>query len=831
MKREIYFCFDFRSWLSVTEKMKKCVTSNNYYETRDLIDKEETAIITSSVANLSFDLFEKYRVFVCDEYVTVELKPGMVFNDGTVIHWKNGKLLDLLLEHSLVDLQDCKIFDVVDKPNRRKDSMIDFDRFVGNVMERLCQKDNEMYRILQDSLFEQGLVYEGSKIKKAVCVEKSRTLSSGDDCETCEPVRKFNTGDWIVSNSGIRNIVKILKVVDNDSFDGTGKCKYVFSGSDVEYEQDYVEQNYHLWSIDDAVAGDVISLSSYLIVFKEKIDDELCKSFFTFDRDSNLSYPFDKSNFNINGCRVCPATEGEKSLLEAKMKNGGYAMSEDKTQLLSIKPHKFEFGDWIVYDTNDGNVSTPRQITGVGIVNGCYLLDVNKKYPFDEVDKMYRKWNYDDIKDGDFLCAYELGKPKTLFVKKDDYKNIGGMSYQFAYSCDDAHGSISGKGFPVIVFPVSDVRPADKEQKETILREIENAGYQWDAAKKRVIPKTESEESTTDKHDEEQHKFSVGDWVVGFGKTLLIVDISKDDDFDGYVYKFDGGFSLATSVLDDFRLWDQNYDIKDGDFLCSDENGNPQYIFIASNSHFDGCGYLYYCRYCIQSGAFETEDGSVCLSDEMSFVHPATPEQRKLLLDNISLNGYKWDDDAKKLSSIKMKTPEESLGISSQEYASIVDECIYGDDWKFKAGDWIVDALNFKKEKVVTVSKDTGYFLSSGSEEWWADKDDVEEYYHLWSIDDLMPFDAVVCVDGDERICLYKRPNDDTTVKCYGFVNISRRNSEFELADKFELFHTKGMHPATDEQERLLNKKMNEAGYVIVTKDGKKKLMNLVDVD
>lgn len=830
MNREIYFCFDFRSWLSVTEKMKKFVTSNNYYETRDLIDKGETAIVTSSVANLSFDLFGRYRVFVCDECVTVELKPGMVFKDGTVIRRKNGKMLDLI-EHSLAELQDCKILDVDDDSNRRKDSMIDFDRFVGNVMERLCQKDNDMYKILQDSLFEQGLAYEGSKITKAGCVEKSPTSTSGDDCETCEHVRKFNVGDWIVSNGGIRNIVKILKVVDNDGFDGTGKCKYVLSGSDVEHEQDYVEQNYHLWSIDDAVAGDVLSLDNYLIVFKEKIDEGLCISFFTFDKDSDLSHPFDKTPYNIIGSHVCPATEEEKSLLEANMKNSGYAMSEDKTQLLRVKSHKFEFRDWIVYDTNDGNVSTPRQIMGVGMANGCYLLDDSKKYPFDEVDKMYRKWNYDDIKDGDFLCAYEFGKPKALFVKRDDYKNIGGMSYQFAYSCDDTHGSGSGKGIPVIVFPVSDVKPADKEQRETILREIENAGYQWDAAKKRVVPKVESEESTTDKQDEEQHKFSVGDWVVGFGKTLLIVDIYKDDDFGGYVYKFEGGFVLVTSLLDNFRLWNRNFDVKNGDFLCSDENGNPQYIFIASNSHFDGCGYLYYCRYCIQSGAFETEDGSVCMSDEMSFVHPATFEQRKLLLDNILLNGYKWDDVAKKLSSIKMKTPEESLGISSQEYASIVDECIYGDDWKFKAGDWIVDALNFKKEKVVTCSKETGYFLSSGSEEWWADKDDVEDYYHLWTIDDLMPFDAVVCTDGDEKICLYKGANDDTTVKCYGCVNTTRRNSKFELADKHELFHTKGMHPATDEQEKLLNKKMNEAGYVIVTKDGKKKLMNLVDVD
>ena len=48
--------------------------------------------------------------------------------------------------------------------------------------------------------------------------------------------------------------------------------------------------------------------------------------------------------------------------------------------------------------------------------------------------------------------------------------------------------------------------------------------------------------------------------------------------------------------------------------------------------------------------------------------------------------GYIFDFEKKELrnieqkSVIKMKTPEESLGISSEEYNKIVDECIYGDD-------------------------------------------------------------------------------------------------------------------------------------------------------
>ena len=73
------------------------------------------------------------------------------------------------------------------------------------------------------------------------------------------------------------------------------------------------------------------------------------------------------------------------------------------------------------------------------------------------------------------------------------------------------------------------------------------------------------------------------------------------------------------------------------------------------------------------NGVYNLDDG----------FYPATKEQRDLLFQKMNEAGYEWDAEHKQLkkinSVIKMKTPEESLGIDSDTYNKIVDECIYGD--------------------------------------------------------------------------------------------------------------------------------------------------------
>jgi hypothetical protein len=115
-------------------------------------------------------------------------------------------------------------------------------------------------------------------------------------------------------------------------------------------------------------------------------------------------------------------------------------------------------------------------------------------------------------------------------------------------------------------------------------------------------------------------------------------------------------------------------DAKAGDVLASNRS-----IFIFSQEYMAGKPEAY-CG--VMNGLFivEPED---CWTNEKCY--PATKEQRDLLSLKMKEAGYKWDAEHKQLKKIEqksvfeIKTPEESLGIDSDTYNEIVDECIYGE--------------------------------------------------------------------------------------------------------------------------------------------------------
>ena len=159
----------------------------------------------------------------------------------------------------------------------------------------------------------------------------------------------------------------------------------------------------------------------------------------------------------------------------------------------------------------------------------------------------------------------------------------------------------------------------------------------------------------------------------------------------------------------------------------------------------------------------------------------------------------------------KIKTPEESLGIDSDTYNKIVDECIYGEqkptdnvEPKFKVGDWVVTSYG-KVNQVVSVDKyGDGYTLNDGvyfSCSWC-------DMYHLWTIQDAKDGD-VLAWDDSKCIALFKNIYDEDSFNSYGFVG--------GCTGTFESRHSyhdiEGAHPATKEQRYLLFQKMHEAGY------------------
>ena len=166
----------------------------------------------------------------------------------------------------------------------------------------------------------------------------------------------------------------------------------------------------------------------------------------------------------------------------------------------------------------------------------------------------------------------------------------------------------------------------------------------------------------------------------------------------------------------------------------------------------------------------------------------------------------------------KIKTPEESLGIDSDAYNKIVDECIYGEqkptdnvEPKFHEGEWIIHQGTENIYQVVA-RIDNQYQLKYSDNYTIQKCADVDRCARLWDI-------AKDAKDGDvlftsstasHETFIFKNIDEKGNAKCY---------FAYDSEDGFRegKYHFIGRatkcKPATKEHRDLLFQKMHEAGY------------------
>lgn len=185
--------------------------------------------------------------------------------------------------------------------------------------------------------------------------------------------------------------------------------------------------------------------------------------------------------------------------------------------------------------------------------------------------------------------------------------------------------------------------------------------------------------------------------------------------------------------------------------------------------------------------------------------------------------------------AVKMKTPEESLGINSDIYNEIVDKCIYGEqksqrmisaeakeamydkpsdkvEPKFKVGDWVVYYRNDSSREVLQVYdiRDGRYYFTDNVHFSWSVKE-CDEKSHLWTIQDAKPGDVLACENG--WTCIFKCLNDNL------FSSYCFMDHEGWFCEDGGQGHTLDnricgeIYPATNEQCDTLMKAMADAGY------------------
>ena len=235
----------------------------------------------------------------------------------------------------------------------------------------------------------------------------------------------------------------------------------------------------HLWTIDDARPGDILTDGILTVIFKEFADTKYKNYIIAYaglDTSKNIQVTDDAWTLNDD---VHPATKEQINKFFNKLKEAEYEW--DGTRLEPKTIAKFKVNDWIIYDGTDALY----KVTEVNLDEYC-LIDINGYKSFrkvSNVDRNSRLWTINDARPGDILAD---DNSIIIFRKigNDQWSDVinyyAGLfidSNQFHIQKDNSHWSL-----------VNDTKlyPATKEQCELILQKIKDHQYEWDDKKKEL---------------------------------------------------------------------------------------------------------------------------------------------------------------------------------------------------------------------------------------------------------------------------------------------------------------------------------------------------------
>lgn len=352
---------------------------------------------------------------------------------------------------------------------------------------------------------------------------------------------KFKVGYWVVSN----NTGDVWQI--GARYTKEGQHLYLSNVNNVimSITLDELNNDYHLWTINDAKDGDVISYDDGWTCIFKNIHGIWYSSycFITADGEFHTGYEQHAVDTKLNGS-ANPATKEQCDLLFQKMKEAGYVWDIEKKELRKMKAVnedemikgeisftskeanekyitwlekqseqksnscsrtsaieaikenvgnnnkvelKFHPGDWVILN---GIVAKILD----NFKNGFVGLDIDGKDFFcnyGHIDSM-RLWTIADAKDGDILVNSK-GQPFIFSGKYDDRNSSNPIAY-CGVNCQNKFKISNGTHWT----NKNEVAPATKEQRELLFAKMRDSGYEWDAEKKEVkkmeVASKESEE-------------------------------------------------------------------------------------------------------------------------------------------------------------------------------------------------------------------------------------------------------------------------------------------------------------------------------------------------
>ena len=137
-----------------------------------------------------------------------------------------------------------------------------------------------------------------------------------------------------------------------------------------------------------------------------------------------------------------------------------------------IEP-KFKVGDWIITPKNKVLQITSIRGTSYRFNNESHYWEICY------CDEQCHLWNIEDAKDGDVLACNE----EILLFKS--YSAQGRISLYCWYN-GHTNNFHSKEVIDILMTTTNKIYPATKEQRDTLMKAIKDAGYEWDAEKKEL---------------------------------------------------------------------------------------------------------------------------------------------------------------------------------------------------------------------------------------------------------------------------------------------------------------------------------------------------------
>lgn len=138
---------------------------------------------------------------------------------------------------------------------------------------------------------------------------------------------KFKVGNWITNGTFTHCIVSIV----NGFY-------YFYGGGYLDFGK--IDGYYHLWTIQDAKDGDVITNGKLIVIFN-KLEEPTYKQHIIAYAGLDLCdrLQITKGTWQLGIDKAIPANKEQHELLFKKMKEAGYQWDDKKKELRKIKPH------------------------------------------------------------------------------------------------------------------------------------------------------------------------------------------------------------------------------------------------------------------------------------------------------------------------------------------------------------------------------------------------------------------------------------------------------------------------------------------------------------